>query len=175
MTLLVLERQFDPPISPQDVIGMAKSGGWCFEQYKVQWLGSMLASDGRAMVCRFESSDAESIRQALRKLDADIRMLWRGTVHQVAEPIEPNVIVERSFDEPANLESLQAKEDANQWCLDTYQVKFVRTLLSNDRKRMLCLYSGPDAEAVRAAQREAEMPVDRVWSFVALGMKDLAG
>jgi hypothetical protein len=78
------------------------------------------------------------------------------------------VIVERSFDEPVVLEELQAKEDAKRWCLDTYQVRFVRTLLSSDRKRMLCLYSGPDAEAVRASQRKAEMPVDRVWSFVEL-------
>jgi hypothetical protein len=168
MTQLVLEREFDPPMAGRDVIDMAKSCAWCFEQHSVRWLGSMLAVDGRSMVCRFESSDAESIRQALRKLNTDTRMLWPGTVHQAQEPVQPNVIVERSFDEPVVLEELQAKEDAKRWCLDTYQVRFVRTLLSSDRKRMLCLYSGPDAEAVRASQRKAEMPVDRVWSFVEL-------
>jgi len=174
MTQLVLERTFDPPLTRQDVINMAKSGAWCFQQYRVRWISSMLAADGRSMVCRFESGDAESIRQALRKLDLDLRLLWKGTVHEVPEPVQPNVVVERSFDAPADLEELQAREDSKQWCLDTYQVKFVRTLLSSDRKRMLCLYAGPDAEAVRAAQKQAEMPIDRVWSFTELSMADVA-
>ena len=29
----------------------------------------------------------------------------------------------------------------------------------------MCLYRAPDAESVRIAQREAGMPVERVWSF----------
>lgn len=174
MTLLVLEREFDTPLSRREVIDTTKEGAWCFEQYRVEWLGSLLAVDGRSMVCSFEASDAESIRQALHKLDVDTRTLWSGTAHQVPDPVRANVIVERTFDEPVVLDEIQAKEDAKQWCLDTYRVKFARTLFSNDRKRMLCLYSGPDAEAVRAAQREAGMPVDRVWSFVELTMADYA-
>jgi hypothetical protein len=174
MIELVLERDFDSPVSKQAMIEMARSGAWCFEQYQVRWLGSMLALDGRSAVCCFESSDAESIRQALRTVDADTRMLWPGTVHEVQASVQPNVIVERSFKEPVVLAEIQAKEDAKQWCLDAYQVKFVRTLLANDRQRMLCLYSAPDADAVRAAQQKAEMPVDRIWPFVELGMADVA-
>ena len=59
----------------------------------------------------------------------------------------------------------QAREDAHQWCLDTHGVSFVRTYFSQDRKRMICLYRAPDAEAVREAQRKAGMPLDAVWSF----------
>ena len=174
MTILVLERQFDPPLSKQDVIELAKASGWCFQQYNVRWLGSLLGLDGRKLVCRFEAGDAESVRLALRTLEADMRVLWPATVHEAPESGEANVIVERSFAEPCVLDELQAQEDSRQWCLDTYNVKFVRTLFSRDGKRMLCLYSGPDAEAVRAAQREAGMPLDRVWSFIELGMADLA-
>lgn len=174
MIELVLERDFDPPISKQIIIEMAKAGSWCFEQYRVRWLGSMLALDGRSGVCRFESNDAESIRQALRTVDADTSVLWPGTVHEIPEPVQPNVVVERSFEQPVDLAELQAKEDSKQWCLDAYQVKFVRTLLSSDRKRMLCLYAAPDAEAVRTAQQQAEMPVHRVWPFIELSMADVA-
>jgi hypothetical protein len=174
MTLLVLERKFDPPLTSQDVVDMARAGAWCFQQYRVAWRGSLLAVDGRTMVCQFESGDAESIRQVLRVLDADMSVLWPATLHEVADPGDPNVIVERSFDEPCELGELQAKEDSKRWCLETHNVSFVRTLFSLDRKRMLCLYAGPDAEAVRAAQREAGMPFDRVWSFQSLGLADLA-
>jgi hypothetical protein len=73
------------------------------------------------------------------------------------------------------LEEIQAMEDAKQWCLDTHRVKFARTFFAHDRKRMLCLYAAPDAEAVRAAQREAGMPVDRVWGFERLGPEHFQG
>jgi hypothetical protein len=172
VTLLVLERTFDPPIDRDSFLELARSGSWCFEQYRVDWLGSMLNIDGRSMVCQFESGDAESIRKALKTLDADVSVLWPATVHAVQNPSEANVVVERSFDQPCDLDALQAQEDSKQWCLDTHQVKFVSTLLATDKKRMLCLYSAPDADAVCTAQRKAEMPVDRVWSFRRIGPGD---
>ena len=74
------------------------------------------------------------------------------------------MLVERSWDQPVTLEEIQAVEDAGAWCLETHNVKFVRTFFALDRKRMLCLYQAPDAESVRLAQRQAEMPVDSVWA-----------
>jgi hypothetical protein len=173
MTMLVLERAFEPPRSRAEVIQAIGESGWCFEMHKVRWLGSILASSGRSMVCRFTAADAESIRLALRLARIDMKVLWPGTTHDVPEPRVANVLVERTFDEPVELEDLQAREDASQWCLDARDVKFVRTYFSRDRKRMLCLYSAPDAEAVRSAQREAGMPFDEVWSFIELDAADL--
>ena len=175
MTHLVLERTFDPPLDKPQVIDIVKNGAWCFEQYRVDWLGSLLAVDGRRMVCRFESNDAESIRQALRTIDADMRVIWAGSTHDAPTSERPNVVVERSFSDPVELADLQAKEDASQWCLDAHQVRFVRTLFANDKKRMLCLYAAPDAEAVAEAQRKAAMPVDRVWPCIPVDMSDVAG
>ena len=74
------------------------------------------------------------------------------------------VMVERSFAEPAVLDDVQAIEDAAAWCLETNRVTFLHTYFSLDRRRMLCLYAGPDAEAVRRAQATAKMPFDRVWA-----------
>ncbi len=83
------------------------------------------------------------------------------------------MLVERSFAAPVALEDVQAVEDAGRWCLDTRGVQFVRTFFSGDRRRMICLYSAPDAQAVRDAQREAGMPVDRVWAFARIGPESL--
>jgi len=33
---------------------------------------------------------------------------------------------------------------------------------------MICLYHAPDAESVRLAQRQAGMPLERVWAFHAV-------
>ena len=72
---------------------------------------------------------------------------------------------ERSWAEAVDIADIQAMEDAGSWCLDTYNVKFVRSYFSTDRKRMLCLYAAPDAESVRQAQRQINMPMDSVWAF----------
>jgi hypothetical protein len=73
------------------------------------------------------------------------------------------VVVERAFAEPVALESVQAIEDGGAWCLEAHGVRFLRTFFSRDRRRMLCVYDAPDAEAVRLAQRQAGVPFDRAW------------
>jgi hypothetical protein len=40
----------------------------------------------------------------------------------------------------------------------------MRSYLSLDRKRMVCEFEAPDAEAVRASYRSAGVAFDRVWS-----------
>lgn len=74
------------------------------------------------------------------------------------------VIVERVFDEPISYEELQAREEANAWCLEAYNVTYLRTYVSADSKRMICLFEAPDAESVRAANRQAGLPFDKVWT-----------
>jgi len=74
------------------------------------------------------------------------------------------VIVERRFDGPQAFESLQAAEDAFAWCLEQHRVRFVRSYFSTDRKRMICEYEAPDAESVRATQRTAGLPFERIWT-----------
>ena len=136
-THMFLERDFSPPIDAADVLARFEQGAWCFDMYCVQWRGSFLSTDGARMVCWFEAPDAESIRSALDKGGADTRRLWIGTVHDGPAPVVPNVLVERSFDEPVRVEDIQAIEDAKAWCLQAHRVKFARTFFAHDRKRML--------------------------------------
>ena len=74
------------------------------------------------------------------------------------------VIVERSFEDAASFDALQAQEDAFAWCAEQHAVTFIRSYDSKDRKRMICDYEAPDAEAVRRLQRTASMPFERIWT-----------
>src|SRR5262245_23028826 len=74
------------------------------------------------------------------------------------------ILVERRFDEPVNFEDIQRLEDEGSWCLDLHHVRFLKTLFSRDRRRMLCLYEAPDAESVRLAEDQARVPYDRAWT-----------
>jgi hypothetical protein len=74
------------------------------------------------------------------------------------------IIVERKFDDPESFGDLQAQEDRFAWCLEQHRVTFVRSYFSKDRRRMICEYDAPDAEAVREVQRTASMPFERIWT-----------
>lgn len=173
MADVFLERDFDPPIGPADLHAAWLVGRDCARLYRVNWRGSLLALDGRKLICHLQAPDTESARTALRKAGADVRRLWPGTVHDGPELVKftadsANVLVRRSFAEPVALAEIQAQEDAGAQCLEVRNVKFVRSYFSADRKRMLCLYRAPDVESVREAQRYAGMPVEDVWGFAAL-------
>jgi hypothetical protein len=74
------------------------------------------------------------------------------------------VIVERKFEDPETYDELQAQEDRFAWCLEQHRVTFIRSYFSKDRRRMICEYEAPDAEAVREVQRTAAMPFERIWT-----------
>jgi hypothetical protein len=165
VTDVFLERRFDPPLTVAELRAMTADSPDCFTIHRVAWCESFLAQSGTRMVCRFTAPDAESARIALREAGLDTRVLWSGTIHHAPAQAQANVLVERRFDTPVELETLQAIEDASAACLNNHRVRFTRTFFSLDRRRMLCLYEAPDAESVRIAQRQAGMPVEQVWSF----------
>ena len=168
-TRLFLERNFDEPLTIEDVADGGRDLKWCLETHRCQWHGSFLSRDGRTMICSFSGPDMESARIALRDPDTDLSRFWPGTVYPGPNQIVPSVVVERSFEAPVSFESIKALSQAAAWCLDTYKVKYSHSVHSLDRKRMLCFYAAPDAEAVRSVQREARAPVSAIWSgsFVA--------
>jgi Protein of unknown function (DUF4242) len=73
------------------------------------------------------------------------------------------IIVERRFAAPVSDEALAAGAARQQGCMDIHRVAYLRSLLSQDRQRMICEFDAPDAESVRRVQREAEVPFESVW------------
>ena len=166
----ILERQFEIPCTEAEVLDTDEKKENCFNLYRVAWQQSLLSNDGHRLICWFESLDLESARIALRSIGADVRVLWSAEVRD-APGTDPtaieraNVVVERSFEKAVELDELQAIEDAGADDPEMRRVRFLRALLSRDRRRMLCLYEAPDSESIRDAQREARLPFDTVWPF----------
>jgi hypothetical protein len=170
MTDIIVERHWDTPLTDPDIHRMLESTSGCLAARHCDWCSSALSADGQDLVCHFSGPDAESVRIALYEAGSPRGRVWAGTVHDApgstdADLREANVLVSRRFEGPAVLAEIQAIEDAGAGCLETHRVRFVRTFFSRDRKRMICLYRAPDAESVRIAQREAGMPLERVWAF----------
>ena len=81
----------------------------------------------------------------------------------------PHVIVERSFETPLTQEELSAVEARMAPCLDLYNVRWIRSYWSADRRRMICEYDAADLASVRNVQREAEAKFEKVWAADVLG------
>jgi hypothetical protein len=75
----------------------------------------------------------------------------------------PRIVIERSFDIPQTDEMMKEVADRERPCLAAYQATWKRSLLSSDRKRMICEYEAADAETMRRIEREAGAQFDRVW------------
>jgi len=170
VTDVLVERHWEAPLTDVDVQRMFESSAGCLDIHRVRWNESLLSADGQELFCHFSAADAESVRIAMREAGSPRGAVWAGTVHDAPGFTDDllaraNVLVSRRFEDPVAFEEIQALEDAGAGCLETHRVRFVRTFFSTDRRRMICLYQAPDAESVRIAQREARMPVERVWAF----------
>lgn len=73
------------------------------------------------------------------------------------------IIVERTFQTPISNQGLEAVGQRMAGCLELYRVKWIRSYLSPDRRRMICQYEASDAESVRIVQEEADAHYDHVW------------
>lgn len=172
MAVVIVERAFAEPETFEAINARGDRGSWCYELYGIRFAGAYFAADGRRMICTYEAPDAESVRMAQRRVDLPVSRVWSATCHHASEPAAADVtdvagtdvLVERGFETAVDIDALQAREDAGRSCLDLHRVHFYHSYLALDRKRMLCLYHAPDAESVRIAQRQIDIPVDRVWS-----------
>jgi len=74
------------------------------------------------------------------------------------------VFVLREFDPPLTDESFDALTRDGASCLDLYRVRWRRSLLSADGRRLFCWFEAPDAESTRLALRKAGSHNAAPWS-----------
>jgi hypothetical protein len=162
---ILVKRNFEPGINRDTIKKMVSEGSGCMQIYQVSWSESFLAQGGNSMICHFDAPDAEALRTVMHTLGAAYESVWSGTQHDSPAAGNGNIMVERQFEEPTTVATMQAIEDQGADCLKTWNVRFIRTYFSQDKKTMLCLYEAPDAESVRQAQTKAGMPFTKVWSY----------
>lgn len=81
----------------------------------------------------------------------------------------PRIIVERTFEAPLTQDELSAVEARMAPCLELYNVRWIRSYWSADRRRMICEYDAADVASVRNVQREAAAKFDHAWAADVLG------
>ena len=72
----------------------------------------------------------------------------------------PRFLIERSFAEA--IEATKEAVDAVQRANDDEGVRWLFSFLTPDKRKTYCLYEAPNAEAIHAAARRANIPADVV-------------
>ena len=75
-----------------------------------------------------------------------------------------HLIVEQTFETPLTDEEHGRIGQRLDKCLEAYGARWMRSYLSTERRRMVCEFEAPDAEAVRVSYRSAGVAFDRVWA-----------
>jgi hypothetical protein len=66
MPYLLVEYQYDPPVTLEDKAAAAQRLGPCLQARGVRHLRSWLSQDRTWGVCEYEAADAEAVREAYR-------------------------------------------------------------------------------------------------------------
>ena len=165
MSTVVVERSFDQPVAFEDLQAIEERGAWCLEAHGVRFERTYFSRDRRRMVCVYEAPDAESVRLAQQKAGMPFADAWSARIvqHDSPDPSRDTIVVERTFPHPVDEPGLRAAAADASWCLRTWGARLERSYLSPDGHRCLCVFTAPDAEAVRQAQKMSELPFEAVW------------
>lgn len=75
----------------------------------------------------------------------------------------PLIVVENSYDPPLTREQFIKGDPDLHRCMDLRQIRWVRSLLSQDGTRSVCQFEAVDAETVREAFRFSGVTFERIW------------
>ncbi len=73
------------------------------------------------------------------------------------------IVLERTFDPATGQAEFDRAAGDLERCLETREVRPIRSVVAADFSRAVCEFEAPDAEVVRAALRQAGVRFERVW------------
>jgi len=76
MVFLILEKEFDPPLTAETHDGESERLNPCLAAHGVRWLRSFISLDRRRMVCEFEADDSEALRSSFRSAGVGFSRVW---------------------------------------------------------------------------------------------------
>jgi hypothetical protein len=89
MNHFVVEYTFETSLSEADFKGAFNALKPCLEVRNIRRLRSWLAEDRLHMICEFEASDTQSLREAYRSAEVPFARMWSGTIFEFGTPTLP--------------------------------------------------------------------------------------
>jgi len=167
MSYVVVERSFETPVDLPAISAQEKAFGWCLETHRVRFLLTYVAADRSRMLCIYDAPDAEAMRATQREAAMPFDRIWAAQLHGQELPKAPEgketVVVTRTHGQPVSMEQLARVSKLAGGCMQVHRVDPLGALLCTSGLRQVCLFAAPDAEAVRVANHQSQLPVDEVF------------
>jgi hypothetical protein len=169
---VIVERVLPRPTTLVEIEALDRDSQWCISAHGAAAVLHAIQADGLRSICVYRAPDIEAMRRISDTLKLRAHTtLWSAVEHwspaysdrpELVSMNDERVIglVERRFDKPMAFSEAEAIEAAQSHCLQIGRVRFLRSYLARDGRRMLCLYSAPDLEAIRTATRLIDLPVE---------------
>ena len=178
MTLVIVERAFEAPQQYAELQAREDEVQFCFTTHRVTRLQSFLSADRRLMQCLYDAPDAEAVRTTQHAAELPVERVWPATcVVERWQPVPAGyalVVAQRDLPPGQTLEAVAQSAARPSGCNNRLRIKHLAAYLSLDCRRMCCIYSTPDVESVRMANREDGLPIDRAWAAQRIVVADYA-
>jgi hypothetical protein len=167
--LVLVERRFEQPVTFEAIQKLEDDGAWCLGAHKVRFLRTLFSRDRKRMLCLYEAPDAEAVRMAEKQAGVPYDRAWtcmhldRGDV-TVDPTATEYVVAEREFPDPMTPSFVSDALNRAGWCLDIHRTALMESFLASDGLRMVCVFRAPDAESVRLANKQGNVPYTDVWT-----------
>ena len=84
MKLVIVERTLQTPVSLAELVQSGAAGRPCLDAHHVRYIRSLVSLDGLRVLCEYEAPDAESVRQANKKLGLPFDRVWAAQTREPA-------------------------------------------------------------------------------------------
>ena len=171
MSRIVVERSFDSPADMDALRAREEQGASCSEARDVVRRYSVRSLDGLHVACLYDAPDTEAVRDVYQKAQLPFDRIWSASVRlgegvDALQPRRERVIVQRDLPMVVTLEEYAALGDRAADCMMRHRARLLEAYLSADGRIGLCHFEGVDAESVRVANEESEVPFARAWTAV---------
>lgn len=82
MPRVIVEYEFDPPASDEDLKRMSSTMTPCIQVRQIRWIRSAFSKDRRRGFCELEAPDAETVRDAYRSARVAFRSVWAADTYE---------------------------------------------------------------------------------------------
>lgn len=76
MKTIIVERTLEQPMSLEELARECEVARDCFEFFRVRLVRRVVSLDGLRVISEYQAVDAESVRQAIRKIPLPLDRVW---------------------------------------------------------------------------------------------------
>lgn len=171
MSIVVVERSFAEPAEYTAL--QARELEPCLQRHRVRARYTLFSRDRRHMVCVYDAPDAEAVRRTQDENEMPYDRVWSAQALRLPpatrDPRYEWVVVQRLLPHAVTLPEIEAAAADPLGCNRRHRCSLLDSVLSLDGTRMICQYSAPDAESVRNASTQGQVPFVRVWVATIFG------